>query len=187
MKPNPLLLLALLPLGACGDVRHAATDYTPSSSRLATAGNDEVPRRAPVVARALAPAAPVAPVSVAEPTRAEVALAPDPPSTLRGGGRVEPAGSSTLVRVDLAGGSPYTTYQGTVRRGSCSAIGSTVASLVPVTVDSIGTGRSASQVAVPIRRLLSAPHVLVFGAGGRVEACGAVAVAITPTSAGATP
>lgn len=179
MKPNRRLLIALLLLGACGDINHTATDYTQSSSRLATAGNNVVPRYSPVAPGALPPTTGL-PRRSAPPSVVSVALSPRPSRALRGSGRLESAGSSTLVQVELGAGASHTTYEGAVRRGNCDMIGSRVASLVPVSADSEGAGRSASLVTVPVTHLLKAPHVLVFGPGGRVEACGAVASSIAP-------
>ncbi|HEX2191347.1 MAG TPA: hypothetical protein VHG51_20720, partial [Longimicrobiaceae bacterium] len=93
---------------------------------------------------------------------------------LRGSGRAATAGRGASVSVALSGGAPGITYDGAVRLGVCARVGPTVAPLHPVSADSLGRGAAASDLPFPVDSLLRAPHVVVYGRGGRPEACGPV-------------
>lgn len=176
MRPRTGLLVVLLALSGCGDEDQTQTEYTPSNDRTATSTDDStaVPARAvPGVADTLID--PLPPRGTAS-----VALVPLRPNAVRGNGLLASAGGGTSVSVALSGGAAGATYEGAVRQGVCARIGSAVASLVPATADSLGNGQAASDVLVPLDSLTGAPHVVVYGRGGRPEACGAVGARAAP-------
>ncbi|HEX8211549.1 MAG TPA: hypothetical protein VF584_15360 [Longimicrobium sp.] len=160
---------ALLLVAACGDEDRAQTEYTPSNDRASTSLEDStlVPTRV-----------------VAIPDTAE--KPPPPQDTLalaltrlgrglvQGNGEVAAVGKSTSISVALARGAPGATYEGAVRQGDCAKMGSHIASLFPVSADSLGNGRASSDVPVPIDSLTKGRHVVVYGRGGRPEVCGSV-------------
>lgn len=162
-------ILAALVLAACGDEDKTQTDYTPSNDRTSTSVDDTARSPAPAVAvrdTALAKSPP-------QDTFA-ITLAPLGRSRVRGSGQVGAAGKASSVSVTLTGGSPGATYEGAIRQGSCSSAGATIASLFPVSADSLGNGQSASDVSVPIDSLTKKPHVVVYGPGGRPVTCGPI-------------
>jgi hypothetical protein len=108
------------------------------------------------------------------PRTAGALLAPLGASTLRGAAQIATAGTGTAISVTLAGGHASMTYAGAIRAGSCELAGVAVASLVPITVDSLGNGASASDVALSVDSLLHHPFVVVFGPGGRPVTCGPI-------------
>lgn len=168
-KRKLLLLIMMMILVGCGDEDRTPAQYTPSSDETSTSADDStlVPARA-VPVRDTAPAPPPAPRVIA------FALAPLGAGTLRGSGEAASAGSGTSVSVALAQGARGATYQGAVRQGNCARMGAEIASLVPASVDSLGAGRAAGDVPVPIDSLAGAPHVIVYGRGGRPETCGPI-------------
>jgi hypothetical protein len=105
---------------------------------------------------------------------AAIALAPLGRATVRGSGEVKAVGKATSISVALSQGIAGATYEGAVRQGACAAMGPSVASLFPVTADSLGAGRASSDVNVPIDSLTAKPHVIVYGRGGRPEVCAAI-------------
>lgn len=181
MRGSTGLVAALLVLAACGSEDRTQTGYVASNDKTSTSTDDTtaVPPRA-VPGRVDTLPAPLPPQDTIA-----VALAPLGRSTLRGSGQLGAVGSSTSVSVTLAAGGPGVTYEGAVRQGSCALMGSAVASLVPVTSDSLGNGRAASDIPVPLDSLLGGPHVVVYGPGGRPETCAPVGrtAALRPDSA----
>jgi hypothetical protein len=81
-------------------------------------------------------------------------------------------GNSTVVTVGLLSQTGGGDYEGAIYRGRCEKIGPSLTDLHPVTTDSLGKGRSASFINVPLDTLQVREHVMVFGKGGRREACG---------------
>jgi hypothetical protein len=160
------LLLLLLASAACGDEDKTQTEYTASNDKASTSADDT----------AVAPARAV-PIPDTLPHKAPpqdtvaFALAPLGNALVRGTGQVAATGKSVSVAVSLAQGIHGVTYEGAVRQGGCAAMGPAVGSLFPVSVDSMGMGRAASDLSVPIDSLMSKPHVIVFGRGGRPETC----------------
>jgi hypothetical protein len=112
-------------------------------------------------------------------------VAPFGSVTVRGTGRAASAGTGSSLSVTLAQAAAGATYEGAVRQGSCARMGSTVASLNPATADSLGRGQAASDIPVPIDSLLGAPHVVVYGRGGRPETCGPLSGAAPPRDSAA--
>lgn len=164
-------VLALLALAGCGDEDRTQTDYTPSNDYTRTAADDSAVSPAP----ATAPPDTVPEKAPPQDTFA-LALAPLGRATVRGTGQVAAAGRATSIFVTLTQGVRGATYEGAVRQGRCDAMGATIASLVPVTADSaMRRGQAASDVSVPLDSLTGAPHVVVYGRGGRPEACAAIA------------
>jgi hypothetical protein len=165
-----LLAAAAALLAACGDENRSLLTSTPAANRISTSGNDTTHAPKPVV-----PGVEDTVHHPLPPPRAATALlAPLGASTLRGSARIATAGTGTAVSVSLAGGHALMTYAGAIRAGSCERAGVSVASLVPVTADSLGNGASASDVPLSVDSLLHHPFVVVFGPGGRPRACGAI-------------
>ena len=156
---------ALLLAAACGDEDGASNQYTSSVEKHSTSADDIAVAPAPAVPVDTAPDAPPPQVAFA------ITLAPLPGNALRGTGQVAAAGKETAVSVTLEQGKPGTTYAGSIRRGVCSALGADVGSLNPVSVAGQGRGAASSSVSVPIDSLAAAPHVVVYGPGGRPETC----------------
>ncbi|HET8657181.1 MAG TPA: hypothetical protein VFL93_16765 [Longimicrobiaceae bacterium] len=166
-------LALLLALTACGNASRTQSEYVPSNVRIATASSDTIVSLAPVVLGA--PDTAVKPPSPpATAPGVEVALASLGGSTLRGLAHLTAIGASTAVATHVLGGHGGATYAGAVRLGTCGAMGASVAPLNPVTADSLGTGASASRLSVPLDSLLHVPTVVVFGPGGRPQACGEI-------------
>jgi len=170
MRPRTALLAALIALAACGDEDRTPRDYTASIDKTSTSADDTAATPAPVIADPADTAAKPAPPQVTIP----LFLDPLGRSTARGSGEAKAVGKSTSISVDLARAVAGATYEGAVRQGSCAGAGSTIASLHPVTADSLGTGRASSDVSLPIDSLTKQPHVVVYGRGGRPETCAAI-------------
>lgn len=163
------LAALLLALAACGDEDKTQTDYTPSNDRTSTSADDTASSPAPAVAvrdTALEKSPP-------QDTFA-LTLAPLGTSRVRGSGQVGAAGKASSVSVRLTGGSPGATYEGAIRQGTCGGAGASIASLFPVSADSLGNGQADSDVSVPIDSLTKKPHVVVYGPGGRPVTCGPI-------------
>lgn len=184
MRMRTGALAALLALAACGDEDRTYTGFTASIDKTSTSADDTtgVP----------APAVPHPPDTLLEKSPPQVAFAvalgPVASARVRGTGQVKAVGKSTSIAVALAEGVQGATYEGAVRQGSCAGVGASVASLFPVSADSLGNGRASSDVSLPIDSLLGAPHVVVYGRGGRPEACAPLrAGAAPPPARGAQP
>ncbi|HEX6042802.1 hypothetical protein [Longimicrobium sp.] len=160
---------ALLVLAACGDEDRTQTDYTPSNDHARTSSDDGAARPAPA-----APVPDTLPVKAPPQDTLPITLSPLGRATARGTGQVAASGKATVVRVMLTRTARGQTYEGAIRRGVCTAMGASIASLFPVSADSLGSGQAASDVSVPIDSLTGAPHVVVYGRGGRPEACAAI-------------
>ncbi|HEX8360447.1 MAG TPA: hypothetical protein VF613_10080 [Longimicrobium sp.] len=163
-------LLILLLLGACGDEDRTQSEYIPSNDKTSTSADDTAHRPARMVAIPDTAAKPEPPQDTLP-----LALARLGAALVQGSGQVAAVGKSTSVSVALARGSGGATYEGSIRQGVCARTGSTIASLFPVSADSLGNGRASSDVPVPIDSLTGAPHVVVYGRGGRPEVCGPIA------------
>lgn len=172
-------LAVVVAVAACGEMEHAPTSYTPAANRLATIGDDENAPAMPVTGSVRGPSgisgvaapAPAAPPLAGAGAR-EVTLLPLGAGTLRGSVVLTAQGSSTIASVRLADGASGTSYRAAVREGSCGLLGAWVSSLLDVTVDSAGAGRSATIVRIPADSLTRLPHAIVYGKGGRPEICG---------------
>jgi hypothetical protein len=169
MRPTPALVL-LLALLACGDENRTPVTETPASDRTSVSGNDTTHAPAQVIPGV----SDTTPRPLPPPRTATAALAPLGESSLRGEVRLRTVAARTAVDARLAGGHGSMTYAGAVRAGSCGAMGPTVAALVPATADSLGGGRSASDLGFSLDSLLRHPHVVAFGPGGRPEVCGEI-------------
>jgi hypothetical protein len=166
LVPVPYSLLFVLLAAACGDEDRTQTEFTASIDKTSTSADDTaaVPARAvPVPDTLQQPAPPQVAVGIA--------LAPLGRATLRGSGQVKAVGKATSISVALSQGIAGVTYEGAIRQGGCQAMGPNVASLYPVTADSLGNGRTSSDTPLPIDSLTSKPHVIVYGRGGRPETC----------------
>jgi hypothetical protein len=168
---NPRLpILALLLIVGCGDPDLSRVEETPANVSHARSANN-TPTEPAAVVPGVSDTVPAPP----PPARAAyVALAPVDRPPLSGEAQLATAGTGTAVTVALREGHDGATYSGAIREGSCARIGSSVASLNPVSTDSAGTGASESSISVPMDSLLGHPHVVVFGPGGRPHACGAL-------------
>lgn len=162
-----LLFLAV----ACGAENRTPTHFTPSNDKTATSKNDTVAVPASAVpGRQLPPLPP--PGSRGS---ASLALASIDTAALRGAARLTGIGGLTTVTVSLAQGKGGITYEGAIRQGVCQRMGATVASLHPISADSLsGAGAASTDVPVPLDSLLSRAHVVVYGKGGRPETCAAI-------------
>lgn len=161
-----IVLACILVLAACGDEDRTQTEFTASIDKTSTSADDSAapPARAvPVPDTAEQPPPPQG--------TAAISLAPLGRATVRGSGQVKAAGKASSISVALSQGIAGVTYEGAIRQGGCAAMGPNVASLYPVTADSLGSGRTSSDVPLPIDSLTSKPHVIVYGRGGRPETC----------------
>lgn len=166
MRPSTKALVLLLALGACGDEDRTPAHFTPSNDRSATSAGDS----------ALTPAAAVPerdtlPIESPPQDTFALAFAPLPYAGARGTGQVAAVGKATSISVSLQQAAWGQSYEGSIRQGACDAMGPAVASLVPATADSLGRGQASSDVPVRIDSLTKKPHVVVYGRGGRGEAC----------------
>lgn len=169
----PVLRLGalLLAVGGCGEEGRTPSHYTPANDKAATSVEDTTPPLARAVPGAVEPpAAPLPP-----PASAAVVLEPTDTASVRGSARLASAGHGTEVMVELARGKAGVTYVGEIRLGACGRLGATVASLNPVSADSLGGGAASTRVPVPVDSLLGGRHAVVFGKGGRPETCGEIA------------
>jgi hypothetical protein len=160
---------ALLVLAACGEEDRTQTEYTASNDKASTALDDSVARPARAV-----PVPDTQPQADPPQNTYAITLAPLGKATARGSGQVAAVGKATSISVTLTQTARGSTYEGAVRQGVCAAMGATVASLFPVSADSLGSGQASSDVNVPIDSLTARPHVVVYGRGGRPEACAAI-------------
>ena len=174
--PHFRTLALLFLLAGCGDEDRTQTGYTPSNDRTSTSSDDTTAVPARAVAWPDTAPAPLPPQDTLG-----LALAPLGSAAVRGSGRVAAVGMGTSISVVLAQAAGGATYEGAVRQGNCGRIGPSVAALVPATADTLGAGQASSDVPVPIDSLTGSPHVVVYGRGGRPEACGPVGGAAVPT------
>lgn len=170
MRPRILGLAALLALAACGDEDTTPQHFTASIDKVSTSADDEPATPARVVPNPADTMVKPLPPQVTIP----ISLAPFGSATARGSGEVKAVGRSTSIDVSLAQAIAGATYEGAVRQGVCTGLGPNVASLIPVSADSLGAGRASSDVSVGIDSLTKAPHVVVYGRGGRPEVCAAI-------------
>lgn len=162
-------IACLVVLAACGDEDRTQTEFTASIDKTSTSADDT----AAVPARIVAPPDTLprkAPPQVTVP----ISLMPMGNVTVRGTGEVKAVGKGTSVDVALSQGIAGATYEGAVRQGGCAAMGPNVASLFPVSADSLGAGRATSDLPMGIDSLIGTPHVIVYGRGGRPEVCAAI-------------
>ncbi|HEX2205637.1 MAG TPA: hypothetical protein VHG91_20160 [Longimicrobium sp.] len=169
---------ALLALAGCGDEDRTQTDYTASIDKASTSADDTAATVAPAI-----PLSDTLPRKAPPQDTFALALAPVGSARSRGGGRVAAAGKATSISVALTGAVGGATYEGSVRQGRCGATGAAVASLFPVSADSLGSGQASSDVPVPADSLTEAPHVVVYGRGGRTELCGELRASAPPPPA----
>ena len=176
-------LALLLSLAACGDEDRTQTEFTASIDKTSTSADDT-----PAVVQRAVPPPDTLPRAVPPQTAFPIALAPLGRATARGTGQVRAAGNAASIAVALAQATRGATYEGAVRQGVCSAMGATVASLHPVSTDSMGAGQAASDVPVSVDSLTKKPHVVVYGPGGRPEVCGPLRPGgVPPPSRGPSP
>lgn len=172
MRASIGALAVLLALGACGDEDRTPAHFTPSNDRASTSAGDSALTPAPAV-----PVPDTLPWKSPPQDTFAIAFSPLPRALARGTGQVAAAGKATAISVTLAQAAWGQTYEGSVRQGACDAMGASVASLVPVSADSLGAGRAASDIPVPVDSLTKKPHVVVYGRGGRGEACAPIPTA----------
>jgi hypothetical protein len=170
MKPYALLALLPIVLAACGDEDRTQTGYTASLDKTSTSSDDTttVPARAAPGIEDTLPAPPHPPRAAA------LTLSPLVSDSGAGTGDARSVGNATAVRVALTHGASGVSYAGAIREGGCARMGSTVASLIPATADSLGRAQAASDVPIPLDSLMGTPHVVVYGAGGRPQSCGPI-------------
>jgi hypothetical protein len=167
MRAAPAALLLLSLLCACADENRTETESAPANDRTNIAMNDTAPPLTRVT--------PGRTDSVTIPTAlhgASLVLRPLGTALLSGQAALTAKGEITAVAVRLAQGSSGATFDGAIRLGSCGALGATVASLNPATVDSLGGGRADTDVPISIDSLTHAPFALVYGRNGRPQSCG---------------
>lgn len=175
MRAGAGVLAALLALAGCGDEDRTQTDYTASADKVSTSADDTAATPALAI-----PLSDTLPREAPPQDTFALALAPVPGARGRGSGEVMAAGKATSVAVALSGVVGGATYEGSVRQGRCAATGPAVASLFPVSADSLGSGRAASDVPVPVDSLTGRPHAVVYGRGGRTELCGEIRATAPP-------
>lgn len=172
MKPIRLIPVIVLAFVACGEEDVTPERYTPAVEKKALAADDITPELSEIATAGLRPPRRHAPA-----TSLGGSFTGYSGALLSGSAVLAAAGAQTRIDVRLTGGARNGHYEGAVRRGGCERIGPRLAALNPVSVDSVGAGRAVTLVPVPIDSLGASPHVLVFGRGGRPEACAPVAVA----------
>ena len=161
-------MLLLLSLAACGVEERARAGTSTARDTLTSPLNDTVAALAPVT-----PGAPdTAPKPVPPRMVSTIPLIPAGQLQASGAAQLASVGHSTSVLATLVGGQAGISYAGDIRGGHCRQIGSRVASLHPITADSLGTGKASTNVSVSMDSLLKVPHVVVYGQGGRAELCG---------------
>jgi hypothetical protein len=153
-------------LAACGDEDRTQTEFTASIDKTSTSADDT----AAVPAR-IVPVPDTLPRKAPPQVTVPITLAPMGNVTVRGTGEVKAVGKATSVSVTLSQALAGATYEGAVRQGGCRAMGPNVASLFPVSADSLGAGRATSDLPMAIDSLIGKPHVIVYGRGGRPEVC----------------
>ena len=160
-------LLPLLLLTACDAGGSAPREETPANDRVSTSLAVDSAARA---------ASDVSDTTFVPATLMGTAflLAPLGPEMPGGDAQLTAKGEQTAAAVSITGGRAGATYEGVVRQGSCARMGSVVAALVPVSADTLGAGRSQSDLPLPIDSLVGTPHVVAYGRGGRPESCGAI-------------
>lgn len=169
------MMAGMLALAACGDEDRTQTEYTPSNDKASTSADDSAARPARAV-----PVPDTMPVKSPPQDTLPITLAPLGRATARGTGQVAATGKSASITVALSSTAPGQTYEGAVRQGICASMGASVASLYPVSADSTGSGQASSPLNVPVDSLTGKPHVVVYGRGGRPEACAAIPSSAPP-------
>jgi hypothetical protein len=172
-------LAVLVVLASCGDEDYSPVNFTPSNDRTSTSAGDSAITPAEAV-----PPRDTLPEKAPPQDTFAITLAPLPHSLARGTGQVAAAGKATAISVTLARAAWGQTYEGAVRQGACDALGPAVAPLIPVSADSLGAGAAASDIPVPIDSLTRKPHVVVYGRGGRGEACAPIPSRVAPPPPG---
>jgi hypothetical protein len=168
-----VLVAAAALLTGCMEEKRTPVDYTERIERTSVSAADTAGRPAPV-----APTAQDPPATMPGSTSAtsEVTLAPLTGGRVHGLLRLRGNGGSTIIDAALTAERGAGTYDGAIHLGECRRLGSRVAALIAVSIDSAGTGRSATFVPLPIDTLLARRHAVVFGRGGRPDSCGDVGV-----------
>ena len=162
--------LMLLGLAACGDEDRTQTDYTASNEKTSTSRDER-----PAVPAPAAPGANDTSVLPLPPAGSiGLSLRPLGGDSSGGAARLRAQGRRTVYSVQLSRAAAGHAYAGEIRLGVCAQPGPSLTSLNPAVVDSAGRGAAAGDVAVPLDSLLSSAHVLVYGRGGRPEACGEI-------------
>lgn len=163
------LVVSLLGLAACGEEDRTETSFTPSNEKNALVSDDRPPELLSMVAPASAARVPPS----AGPTL-PVSLLPTEDFTLNGLAAIAASGSGSSVTTRIDGGEAGFTYGGAIRLGTCATGGPRVTSLIPITVDSLGSGSSYSPLSFPLDSLRAAPFTISYEVGGRAYACGAI-------------
>jgi hypothetical protein len=164
-----ILLFVVVVCGACGEEKRTPLSYTEATEQTATSVADTATRPRPVIPNPQDTLVVPSPSSTGSMT---IALAPSTSPALRGSATLKANGNSTIVSVTLQSQSGGGNYEGVIHQGRCAHIGPQLTDLHPVTTDSLGKGRSASFINVPLDTLQVRPHVMVYGTGGRRQACG---------------
>ena len=164
-----ILIAVWLVCGACTEEERTPLTFTESTEQSATSIADTATRPRPVIPDPQDTLVVPAPSSTGSLT---IALARQTSPSLEGSATLKANGNSTIVTVGLHSQTGSGTYEGVIYRGRCAKIGPQLTDLHPVTTDSLGRGRSASFINVPLDTLQVREHVMVYGKGGRREACG---------------
>lgn len=164
-----LCLVAVLGLTACREEGRTMTTFTEAAEQASTSAGDTAVRPAPIIPN------PQDTFAVDTPSigsLATVQLAPTMKVRTTGTATFKANGWSTLASVKLQYGAGGGTHDGYIHQGTCARLGPTVTDLHPVSTDSLGAGRSASYINIPLDSLRAKPHALTFGKGGRPHSCG---------------
>jgi hypothetical protein len=167
MKKTALLVVLLC--GACGEEKRTPLNFTEATEQTATSVADTSTRPRSVIPNPQDTLIVPAPSSTGSVT---IGLAPATSPALRGNATLKANGNSTIVSVTLESQTGGGNYEGVIHSGRCAQIGPQLTDLHPVTTDSLGKGRSASFINVPLDTLQVRPHAMVYGTGGRRQACG---------------
>jgi hypothetical protein len=164
-------LACVLLASACRQEERTPVHFTEATEQSSTSVRDTAVRPASIVPNPQDTFA--APVPSSSGTVA-ITLAPLTAARLQGSANLKANGNSTIATVELRFPSGAGSHDGVIHQGRCARPGPVVTDLHSVTTDSLGVGRSATFVDIPLDTLRAKPHALVFGKGGRPHACGEV-------------
>jgi hypothetical protein len=164
-----MVLAGLLMCVACSEEKRTPLHFTEATEQTATSIADTATRPRSVIENPQDTLVVPAPSSTGSVT---ITLTPATSPSLKGSATLKANGNSSIVTVALQSQAGSGTYEGVIYSGRCAQIGPQLTDLHPVTTDSLGKGRSASFINVPLDTLQVRPHVMVYGTGGRRQACG---------------
>ena len=169
MKRTAWIVVMASLLSGCRQEERTALDYTEATEQSSTSAADTATRPQPIVPNPQDTFVVPQPSSTGQLT---VALQPMTRARLSGTAIFKANGFSTQTGVRLTFPAGAGTHEGVIHAGTCTKLGPTITDLNPVSTDSLGVGRSASFIDIPLDTLRARPHALTFGKGGRPHACG---------------